>query len=320
MNKTLRSSLLVCLSLRGQAVHQSIQEMYSNDRTVGTITHGLVSLASQGRVVLAPVTATDGVIGICHGGCGVDGSVQVTTAGIEGCFFDGATTVGDWVQISSSTASYCHDSGSAIRPTSGQVIGLVLSTNSSAGIYGVQLQLSGSGGSGGGVSTSIFYNYFPGGVCLAPNAGFGFNIPAANAPNPACIASGSTVLAVLQFTAATTNQSIQGNFELPVGWTAASLALEASVRSTDSTHASTLNVSTVCVGAAAIDNPTFNTAQALTITAAAGSARTTGSLSTVTTTGCSAGNLLFWKIVADTTNLTGTLDLIGLRFGVGRTL
>src|SRR5262249_30190068 len=45
---------------------------------------------------------------------------------------------GDYVQISSTNAADCHDAG-ASYPTSGQVLGRVLSTNTGAGTYGVFL-------------------------------------------------------------------------------------------------------------------------------------------------------------------------------------
>jgi hypothetical protein len=52
--------------------------------------------------------------------------------------FDGATTAGDYVQISSSTAGDCHDAGAA-RPATGEIIGRVLSTNASAGTYALRI-------------------------------------------------------------------------------------------------------------------------------------------------------------------------------------
>jgi len=76
--------------------------------------------------------ATSGVIGICTAGCGTSGTATIQIAGTTSCVFDAtATTAGDYVQISA-TAGDCHDAGSSV-PTSGQIIGRVLSTNSAGG-------------------------------------------------------------------------------------------------------------------------------------------------------------------------------------------
>jgi hypothetical protein len=48
--------------------------------------------------------------------------------------FDGATTTGDYIQISSTVSGDCHDAG-ASYPGIGQVLGRVLSTNAAAGTF-----------------------------------------------------------------------------------------------------------------------------------------------------------------------------------------
>ena len=66
------------------------------------------------------------------------GSAQIAISGKASCVFDGATTAGHYVQISS-TSGDCHDTGSASYPSSGQVLGRVLSTNGSGGTYAMEL-------------------------------------------------------------------------------------------------------------------------------------------------------------------------------------
>jgi putative hemolysin len=171
-------------------------------------------------------------------------------------------------------------------------------------------------GSGGG-GTKAFYQNYPSALCVGGVAGYGFSTPAANAPTAACQNSGTTVLGVLQFSAAAT-QSIQHHFELPPDWTGA-IDLEIASRSNDSTHAASVAIQTACVGAAAVDNPTFNGAQTVNITNAAAAARTLTTQNALTTTGCSAGDEFFFKIAATTTAFTDTFDLITLRFTVRRT-
>lgn len=202
----------------------------------------------------------------------------------------------------SGTSQFLQDAGAATCPTL------------PAGAPSVCHQLAWTDAGGGGAKA--FYQSYPAAICVSGVAGSGFNLPSANAPTPACINSGTSVVGVLQFTAATT-QSIQGHLELPADWTGA-IDLELATSSSDSTHAASVAVQTVCVGSAAYSNPTFNSAQTLSVTNAATSARTLTSQTGLTTTGCSAGNELFYKIAPTTTSFTGTFDLLTVRFIVRR--
>src|SRR5205807_8269442 len=78
--------------------------------------------------VIAATSDTKGIVGVVVGGAGTTGNAQIGVAGVASCVFDNATTAGDYVSISSTTAGDCHDAGST-RPTSAQILGLVLSTN-----------------------------------------------------------------------------------------------------------------------------------------------------------------------------------------------
>jgi hypothetical protein len=65
------------------------------------------------------------------GGAGTTGTAQIAIDGVASCIFDNATVAGDYVTISSTTAGNCHDFGS-VRPSSGQLLGIVLSTNTAS--------------------------------------------------------------------------------------------------------------------------------------------------------------------------------------------
>ncbi len=95
--------------------------------------------------MITATTDTDGVVGIVTGGAGTAGNAQIAVGGQASCAFDGATTAGDYVTISSTTAGDCKDAG-ATRPGSSQTIGRVLSTNAGAGTYAVAVGLNGAGG------------------------------------------------------------------------------------------------------------------------------------------------------------------------------
>lgn len=149
-------TLLLLLSTFGfgqQVVNGSRAVPIPNASSTGTTAHKLAKVTGAGTAVIAATIDTSGIIGICSTGCGTTGNAAVTRFGIDSCVFDGATTANDYVQISSTTASDCHDTGATTYPTSGQVLGRVLSTNVSGGTYVMVLEGSeaqpGAGGSSG---------------------------------------------------------------------------------------------------------------------------------------------------------------------------
>lgn len=129
-----------------------------NDSTTGTSLNFLAKLngASSSCAVKAAAADTAGILGVVVSGSGTTGNAVIAYRGYASCSFDGSTTAGDYIQVSSSNAADCHDAGSAY-PTAGEVLGRVLSTNTGAGTYGVLLGSESQGnGSGGGAITSVF--------------------------------------------------------------------------------------------------------------------------------------------------------------------
>jgi hypothetical protein len=125
------------ISAEGNAILATI----ANAGTTGTTANKLAKLTgAPSTAVVTATTDTGGVIGIVAGGAGTTGNAQIATVGQASCVFDSTATVaGDYVQISSTTAGDCHDGGSTY-PSTGQVIGRVLSTNGSGGgTYAVML-------------------------------------------------------------------------------------------------------------------------------------------------------------------------------------
>ena len=122
----------------------------ANASTTGTTLDTLTKLTgAPSTAVIAATTDTGGVVGIVTAGAGTTGSATVQIAGSASCVFSGATTAGDYVGISSATAGDCVDAGAA-NPTSGQIIGRVLSTNASAGTYTIDqfpAEIAGASGS-----------------------------------------------------------------------------------------------------------------------------------------------------------------------------
>src|SRR5215831_15383930 len=130
-----------------------------NASTTGTTVNTLTKLTGvPSTAVIASTTDNKNgvVMGITVGGAGTTGNAVVTFAGFANCVFDGATTAGDFVTVSTTVAGNCHDIGSAQPFDSSQIIGRVTTNNAAAGTYGVLLnpQTANSPGAGGG-GTSI---------------------------------------------------------------------------------------------------------------------------------------------------------------------
>lgn len=125
---------------------------YANEGGTGTTLNKLAKLTgAPSTAIIAAITDTQGIAGIVVAGAGTTGSADIAFAGKASCVFDSATTAGHYVKNDASTAGDCEDAG-ATYPTSGQVIGIVTSTNGGAGTYEVDLTLRQpqAGGAGGG--------------------------------------------------------------------------------------------------------------------------------------------------------------------------
>ncbi len=109
-----------------------------NAATTGTTLNKLAKL-SAGAAIIAATTDTGGILGVVIDNAGTSLSAQIAQSGQASCIFDGATTSGDYVQISASVAGDCHDNGPNY-PAAGQVLGRVLSTNVAAGTYAMLVE------------------------------------------------------------------------------------------------------------------------------------------------------------------------------------
>lgn len=124
-----------------------------NASVTGTTVNKLAKLTgSPSTVVITATTDTGGIKGIVVSGAGVTGLAAIAINGQASLAFDGATTAGDYVQNSPTTAGDGHDAGASC-PASGQVLGRVLSTNGSAGTYVISIGPEGCGGAVVGVAS-----------------------------------------------------------------------------------------------------------------------------------------------------------------------
>ena len=110
----------------------------NNATTTGTTLSKIAkATGAPSAAVVTATTDTHGALGIVIAGAGTSGAATIQTYGLTTCVFDGATTAGDYVTISSTTAGDCHDYGSSFPST--QPIGRVFSTNGAAGTYTIYL-------------------------------------------------------------------------------------------------------------------------------------------------------------------------------------
>ena len=170
---------VLSLTMRSQTVNMgrtyisSQNVRYANEGGTGTTLNKLAKLTGAPSTAIITATVdTSGIIGIVVAGAGAAGNADIAFSGKALCVFDSATTAGHYVQNDTSTAGDCMDTGAATYPTSGQVIGIVTSTNGGAGTYEVDLTIgqAQAGGAGGGATISSgTYAALPA-VCTAGNA------------------------------------------------------------------------------------------------------------------------------------------------------
>ena len=164
-------------------------------------------------------------------------------------------------------------------------------------------------GSGGGNSAQ--WHHVRGAVCQNTVAGAGFSTPSTNAPTAACDSGTNTLFGVLQFTEAST-QSAQTWFQLPDSFTSAEVEFYWRTSATSGDVA--WQVQTACLatsealGNAASGGPSWNTTQEITSTAD-GTARDIVriALTSLTTTGCAANELLLLRLSRDPTDAQDTI-------------
>ena len=129
----------------------------ANEGITGTTTNYLAKLTgAPSTAIVAGTSDTSGIVGLVVSGAGTTGSALIARSGSASCAFDGSTTAGDYVIVSTTAAGKCHDTGAATYPTGAvQVLGRVLSTNVGAGTYAMTLHMGTQGFQGSGTANTI---------------------------------------------------------------------------------------------------------------------------------------------------------------------
>lgn len=158
--------------------------------------------------------------------------------------------------------------------------------------------------------------YLPAAGCNNVTAGAAWDLPTSNAPTATCYGT-SWRFGTLDY-GDSANQTATFAMTLPSGWTGSlDISVAAIVNATS--QSLKVTVATACVSASEdLLNPTFNSAQTLTVT----SPGTANQLfyftqTTATVTGCAASDVMIIKVGRDVTDTsTSTLSVVGAQVAI----
>lgn len=148
--------------------------------------------------------------------------------------------------------------------------------------------------------------WFPGAGCNNTTAGSVWDLPTSNPAVPACVTGTNTQKGVLDFADGANALSAQLTYKLPSTWTG---TVDANIKwfSATTTGDVVWQLATICVADAETDDPAFNTASTVTDTAKGTTNQTNdAAITTVTVTGCAAGELMHLKITRDPAHASDT--------------
>jgi len=167
----------------------------------------------------------------------------------------------------------------------------------------------------GNVCTQPRRLWFPAAGCNNATAGSVWDLPTSNPAVAACVTGTNTQKGVLDF-ADSSSLSAQMTHKLPSTWTG---TVDANIKwFTAATSGDVVwQLATICVADAETDDPAFNTASTVTDTAKGTTNQTNdAAITTVTVTGCAAGELMHLKILRDAAHASDTLAATARLIGV----
>ena len=173
----------------------------------------------------------------------------------------------------------------------------------------------------GNVITVPFKIYQQAAACNNATAGVNLDLPTSNAPTANCLTGSNSQQGTLDY-GDSANSSAQWEYRLPSDWNGnLDITLEWLVTASGGSNAVKWTVATGCSAAAATYDTAFNTAQTITTNVGSNNNVTESTQTSLTLTGCSAGNILHLKIGRDTTDtFTGTARLYGFELTMRRAI
>lgn len=157
--------------------------------------------------------------------------------------------------------------------------------------------------------------WLPAAGCNNATAGSIWDLPTSNAAVAACVTGTNTQKGVLDF-ADSSSLSAQITHKLPSTWTG---TVDATIKwfTAETSGDVVWQLATICVADAETDDPAFNTASTVTDTAKGTTNQTNdAAITTVTVTGCAAGELMHVKILRDSAHASDTLAATARLIGV----
>lgn len=158
--------------------------------------------------------------------------------------------------------------------------------------------------------------WLPAAGCTGTTAGTIWDLPSSNPAVAVCTVGSNTVQGTLDFADGANTLSAQYTWHIPADWTS-TISVRFKWFSSVTSGDVVWQLATACVADAETNDPSFNTASTVTDTTKGTTNQTNdASISSLTTTGCAAGELMHLKVSRDPTNgsdsLGGTARLIGI--------
>jgi hypothetical protein len=176
----------------------------------------------------------------------------------------------------------------------------------------------------GNVLTTVHNIWFAGAGCNNATAASFWDLPTSTPAVAACVTGSNTQKGVLQFADTSGGFSAQNSTLLPDDWTG---TVDAKIiwKTAATSGNAKFSLSTICtaVGATETDDTAFNTASTATTAApGTGSRLQTSTITSLTVTGCAAGEFLHLKLFRDgndgSDTLSASLDVIGVELKIRR--
>ncbi len=172
--------------------------------------------------------------------------------------------------------------------------------------------------------TLPFTAYWPAALCQNATAISDWSLPVSNPAVAACVTGTNTQKGVLDFADAGSPLSAQRVFRLPADWMG-SIDVTLTWLTSATTGNAVWQVATICAADAETDDPAFNTASTVTDAAKGTTLQLNdATLTSVTITGCAAGELMHLKVFRDPAHVSDTIAatarLIGVQLAYRRAL
>lgn len=278
-----------------------------NSITIGSGTVGIIDLL-EGTAPGANATASHHNLYINSTGSVLEthengGSVKtyLYSGGALGTPASGTLTNATGLPISSGVSGLGTGVATALGNTA-NATGGVATPDGSKTLTNTTLDAEGTGN----VITAPKRIWLPAAGCNNATAGSVWDLPTSNPAVAACVTGTNTQKGVLDFADGANALSAQMTWKLPSTWSG---ALDANIKwfSATTTGDVVWQLATICVADAETDDPAFNTASTVTDTAKGTTNQTNdAAITSVTTTGCAAGELMHIKLTRDPAHASDT--------------